>query len=279
MNTAWIKLRKDLATDLSVISMAEALDEHEFTVVGRLHHFWSWADSQTKDGFIPGITARWIDRYVQREGFVDALVDAGWLQVDDSGVTIPGFQEHMSESAKKRAEKTKRQRDWRERKNAACSGDVDDAVDASVDAPTSTSTSTREEKRREEPSLRSGTTPAKPKRRTNIPVEHMVETMPGLSPTVAEDFLVHRKAKRAPLTETAWQGICRNVAQAQAPPDDALTLAMARGWQGFQADWWANAQRQTGGGHETRQRDETRISPAERTRRAIERRRAGESAG
>lgn len=109
-----------------------------------------------------------------------------------------------------------------------------------------------------------------PRRRTNVSVEHMLESLPGLSEPVAQDYLVHRKSKRAPLTETAWNGICRNIAKAQAPPDDALTLAMARGWQGFEPGWWANAQRQTGGADEARQRnpDGSRVRAGDRIKQA-----------
>lgn len=113
--------------------------------------------------------------------------------------------------------------------------------------------------------------PERTKRRTNVPVKHMLETLPGLSETVAEDYLTHRKAKRAPLTETAWSGICRGIRKAQAPPDEALTMAMARGWQGFEADWWANSNKGNSNGNQARFRDPDapQISAAERSARAI----------
>jgi hypothetical protein len=48
-----------------------------------------------------------------------------------------------------------------------------------------------------------------------------------------------RKAKRAPLTQTALDGIQREAAKAGMGLHDALAMCCARGWQGFKADWVA----------------------------------------
>lgn len=70
----------------------------------------------------------------------------------------------------------------------------------------------------------------------------------GLSDSVWSDFLSIRKAKRAPLTQTALDGIDREAAKAGMTLADALAECCSRGWQGFKAEWVANrpnAQRQT----------------------------------
>lgn len=51
------------------------------------------------------------------------------------------------------------------------------------------------------------------------------------------DFLIHRKAKGAPVTETALSGIRREAEKAGWSMEAALVETMARGWQGFNADW------------------------------------------
>ena len=46
-----------------------------------------------------------------------------------------------------------------------------------------------------------------------------------------------RKAKRAPLTETALDGISREAEKAGLTLQAALEMSCARGWQGFNATW------------------------------------------
>lgn len=54
---------------------------------------------------------------------------------------------------------------------------------------------------------------------------------------VWDDFLAIRKAKRAPLTNTALDAIKREAAKAGWTLNEALAESVARGWQGFKADW------------------------------------------
>lgn len=59
----------------------------------------------------------------------------------------------------------------------------------------------------------------------------------GLSQTTANDWLAHRRSKRAPLTHTAWEGIKREAERARWTIEAACSIAMARGWTGFSASW------------------------------------------
>lgn len=54
---------------------------------------------------------------------------------------------------------------------------------------------------------------------------------------VWNDFLTLRKAKAAPLTETALEGIRSQAKKAELTINQALQICCARGWQGFKADW------------------------------------------
>ena len=54
---------------------------------------------------------------------------------------------------------------------------------------------------------------------------------------VWNDFLAVRKAKRAPLTETALAMIEKESELAGLTLQDALTECVTRGWQSFKADW------------------------------------------
>lgn len=55
--------------------------------------------------------------------------------------------------------------------------------------------------------------------------------------SIWEDFVKLRKAKDAPITETALKKIISEAKKANWKLDDALTEMCSRGWTGFKADW------------------------------------------
>lgn len=66
---------------------------------------------------------------------------------------------------------------------------------------------------------------------------------PDLSVEVWKDFTQHRKAKRAPLTNTVINRIAEQLELARAAgwsPDAALTEVMNAGWTGLNAEWLEN---------------------------------------
>jgi hypothetical protein len=137
----WIKMRTGLANDPSVIAMACTLDVGEFEVVGMLHHLWSWADAQSRDGHAAGVTKKWVDRYVHRDGFAESMCAAGWLVIDETGIEFPNFERHNGKPAKDRALAGERQRKKRENVTQTVTDMSRNERDERV---------TREEKRREE---------------------------------------------------------------------------------------------------------------------------------
>ena len=58
-----------------------------------------------------------------------------------------------------------------------------------------------------------------------------------------DDFLIHRKNKKAPLTETALKGIKNEVKKTSISLEDALVMCQARGWQSFKSDWVVDKQK------------------------------------
>jgi hypothetical protein len=103
MADEWIKMRHCLRETPEVIRVAIDLNCEEDLVVGKLHRLWSWADQQTADGYITGVTETWVDRYVQMSGFAASLRAAGWLESDAKGMLFPNFDRHNGQSAKRRA--------------------------------------------------------------------------------------------------------------------------------------------------------------------------------
>ena len=136
----WIKMRVDLQDDPAVIAIADDTGLDEYSVIGRLHKLWGWADRHTLDGNGLCVTQSWVDRFVGCDGFAEAMVLAGWLTNTDAKVGFPHFDRHNGETAKKRALTNKRVAEHRElQRNNNATGNAD-SVTESV---------TREEKRRE----------------------------------------------------------------------------------------------------------------------------------
>lgn len=59
----------------------------------------------------------------------------------------------------------------------------------------------------------------------------------GLSPQLAAEWLAHRKAKRAPLTQRAWDGIKREATIAKWTISQAVIKSIERNWTAFEAAW------------------------------------------
>lgn len=109
----WIKMRTDLGRDPAVIALCDLLARERNCIIGALHTLWSWADEQTHDGNAVGVTEKWIDAHVCVTGFAQAMVKVGWLYLTEHGVSIPRFDKHNGESAKKRALSNKRVKRYR----------------------------------------------------------------------------------------------------------------------------------------------------------------------
>ena len=58
-----------------------------------------------------------------------------------------------------------------------------------------------------------------------------------------DDFLIHRRNKKAPLTETALKGIKNEVKKTTISLEEALIMCQARGWQSFKSDWISKEQK------------------------------------
>ena len=65
----------------------------------------------------------------------------------------------------------------------------------------------------------------------------------GIEGDLATDFVKHRKACKAPITKTALAGFKREAEKADISIQQAVTIAIERGWRGFNASWqWRNEQ-------------------------------------
>jgi hypothetical protein len=69
----------------------------------------------------------------------------------------------------------------------------------------------------------------------------------GVSASVWQDFQKHRKAKKAPITDTVIAGIKREADKAGWTMENAIVETCSRGWTGFNADWVSGKQPDTRG--------------------------------
>jgi len=156
----WIKMQKDTPDKPEVLAISSRLGIDPDAVVGKLVRVWSWFDTHTTDGNASCVTYSFLDRLAGVTGFAEQMALVGWLLQNGHLLSLPNFDYHTGETAKKRAMGQKRQEKYRNapQSNASCV------------------TTASPEKRREEnsPSLRSGESaetappsiPEKPKTKT-----------------------------------------------------------------------------------------------------------------
>jgi uncharacterized protein YdaU (DUF1376 family) len=68
----------------------------------------------------------------------------------------------------------------------------------------------------------------------------VVATPEGVSQSVWDDFKTLRKAKKAPITQRAIDGLIAEANKAGWSLEQALTECCVRGWQAFKAEWVAD---------------------------------------
>jgi hypothetical protein len=100
----WIKVQKDTPDKPEVLAVAARLGIDPDAVTGKLIRIWSWFDTHTTDGNALSVTFSFIDRMTGVTGFAEQVSMVGWLEQNGAMLTLPNFQNHNGETAKKRAQ-------------------------------------------------------------------------------------------------------------------------------------------------------------------------------
>jgi len=100
----------------------------------------------------------------------------------------------------------------------------------------------------------------------------------GLTRETADEFLALRRKKRAPLTPRAWEGIVEEAGKAGWTVEQVVRKCLARGWQGFEADWVKN-ERPAGAPQHFNRQEALEASNRAVSERWLEKRRAERAAG
>ena len=118
MARKWISVRKNLRDDPRLLSIADGLGVTRNEALGALVLWFMWVDENTADGVLPHVTAAQVDSpYVTHQsGLFAELLRIGWAQErDDGAVLVTNFDDHMSDSAKRRKQDQERKADNRKK--------------------------------------------------------------------------------------------------------------------------------------------------------------------
>jgi hypothetical protein len=213
----WIKVQKDTPDKPEVLAIASRMNLDPDAVVGKLVRIWSWFDTHTVDGNALSVTYALLDRLAGVTGFAEQMAFVGWLNQDGHVLSLPNFEYHNGETAKKRALGKNRQDKHRS----------NDISNANSNAPSVTKA--LPEKRREEKSIKEKKDSA-----TSVACPDSV------SQQVWNDWMTVRKEKKAKtLTETGWKQFLNQVEKTGWTIEQAISHCCLKQWVGFEAAWVA----------------------------------------
>lgn len=108
----WVVWTKGLSRKREVLAIAEATGLDRRQVAALLMEFWEWADGETSDGLLPGLTIRSLSALHADvlPQFFHAMSAVGWVIEETAGVRLPHFDRWMGRSAKRRLKDILRKR-------------------------------------------------------------------------------------------------------------------------------------------------------------------------
>jgi len=116
MQLEWIKITCDLPFKWQVLSIRRVLKLRTVDeVIGKLFRLWSHFENQSQSGRIKNIVPEDIDMICGKKGFAAAVAAVNWLVFDESGATIPAYDEYMGAAARRRDAENERKRNSRDR--------------------------------------------------------------------------------------------------------------------------------------------------------------------
>jgi hypothetical protein len=134
----WIKFELATLDKPEVCQIADAADIDPDAAIGKLLRVWGWFDQQTETGNAPSVSKKLLDRLVGVTGFCEMMKSVGWMNDDDTAISLPNFDRHNGKTAKNRVLTAKRVANHKAKTN-----DVTNAAIVSDALP-------KEEKRRED---------------------------------------------------------------------------------------------------------------------------------
>jgi len=192
----------------------------QWQTVGLLESIWAITASSAPCGDIGKFSNEDICASIEWDGDYDAVIDAliatGWIdESDEFRLVIHDWSDHCPTYIK--GNLAKHGRSFSSAKKPAKQPAKQSTMDGATKPSQAKPSQVKPEK--------IGSKSALAVRPGNVPEE------------IWNSFLAIRKAKRAPLTTTALDGIIREANKAGASLSDVLACCCERGWQSFKADW------------------------------------------
>lgn len=111
----YIPIYREMVRSRQVLRIVRETGRTRQHVVGVLVDLWLWVTSETADGRIDGIgRADLCEAIGEDEPFWCAVESAGWIAIDDGGVTVPKFDAKLSTAAVSRLNSRERKRKQRQ---------------------------------------------------------------------------------------------------------------------------------------------------------------------
>lgn len=211
----WLKIECNTPDKPEVFEIAAQLGITIPEAFGRLFFVWRLFDQQTEDGNAATVTQAYVDHVAGVTGFASAMRKAGWLAGGEDGqpgIMLPDFANHNGKTAKSRVLTARRVATHKKLKG---------------NAAVTLTPLPREEKRREEVKTKAAPRP--------LGIKALLDL--GVAEQSAKDWLLVRGAKRAPLTETALEGMKREAGKAGISIAEAVGICARKNWVGFDSTW------------------------------------------
>ncbi len=110
----WIPWECGLTKKREVLLVARELGVSSREAAACCMEVWEWAQAQSVDGVVAGLTCEDISRATGIAGMGEAMLTAGWLVESEGGVQFPNWERFNARSAKARlmaSERKRRERD------------------------------------------------------------------------------------------------------------------------------------------------------------------------
>jgi len=237
----WVKMRRSLSSDPDVFRIGELTKLDRFSVVGRLHAVWSWADEHDvakRDAV--SVTTAYVDSVADCVGFAEAMRQVGWLAGSDGALRFPNFERHNGRDAKRKAQTALRNQQMRSRSEVSPLADDDkqgDAVSVTNASPEKSEEKTKEKSRKKTVAAGAAGVSTKSRKRSvkgqePVPIPGELDTEAGRK--ALDELREHRRQMKKPLTSLAETKLLAEWSSKGADRFvEAVDRSIANGWQGI----------------------------------------------
>jgi hypothetical protein len=225
----WIELHDTARDHPKILKLARDLNIQPAHALGHMVSLWTWVLRMAPDGNLSSFDSEDIELGAQWSGsqgaFISAAVSRELVDFEDDIYKIHDWGDFAGSlkacgRAKAYRERKAVEKSQRKQKNAKPSRDGDVIVCVSTQTDQTDQTDQ--------------TRPIRAQKKEQRPEGVTVQTW--------EDFLVHRKAQRAPVTETVLKAFSSEAGKAGMSLEQALVACISRGWRGFKAEWMKDDQ-------------------------------------